>query len=109
MPTEDEIQAITEARKNDPDIPLGTAEEFLYALSNVPQLVSRLRLWRFMYSFQVFEEVILPHYVFSNLPCIYSITHPYKHVHMQAYTCTHMHRRTDTHTHQMHKFMMHRF
>ena len=61
MPTKDEVQAITEALKNDPDIPLGTAKEFLYTLHNVPQLESRLRLWRFMYSFRIFEEVILPH------------------------------------------------
>ena len=57
MPTEDEIQSIIEARKNDPDLPLGTAEEFLYTLSNVPQLESRLRLWKFNYSFRAFEEV----------------------------------------------------
>ena len=57
MPTEDEVQSIIEARKNDPDIPLGTAEEFLYTLSNVPQLESRLRLWKFNYSFRAFEEV----------------------------------------------------
>ena len=67
MPTEDEIQSIIEARKNDPDIPLGTAEEFLYTLSNVPQLESRLRLWKFNYSFRAFEEVILPHYVCTHM------------------------------------------
>ena len=57
MPTEDETQAIVEARKSEPDIPLGAAEEFLYIMSSVPQLESRLKLWKFNYSFKVFEEV----------------------------------------------------
>jgi len=66
MPTEDETQAIVQARKSEPDIPLGAAEEFLYIMSSVPQLESRLKLWKFNYSFKVFEEVRQTYILLGN-------------------------------------------
>ena len=57
MPTEEERSQIQEARANNPDVPLGPAEEFLYTLSSIPELHARLSLWRFNFVFHSVEEV----------------------------------------------------
>ena len=47
LPTEEEVSRIQEAQEAQPDIPLGTAEQFLLTLASVSGLEARLRLWAF--------------------------------------------------------------
>ena len=56
-PTKDEEDQIRDARAENPNLPLGPAEEFLYTLSTIPELKARLSLWKFRFSFKAFEEV----------------------------------------------------
>lgn len=58
MPTEEERTQIQEKHAERPDLPLGTAEDFLYTLSSVSELEARLSLWKFEYAFQSSEEEI---------------------------------------------------
>lgn len=71
-PTKDEEDQIRDARAENPNLPLGPAEEFLYTLSTIPELKARLSLWKFRFSFKAFEEVSPP-------------THP--HYHTNPHTC----------------------
>ncbi|XP_040573473.1 uncharacterized protein Fhos isoform X2 [Lepeophtheirus salmonis] len=56
LPTQDETERIQEAREAQPDIPLGTAEQFLLTLSSISGLEARLRLWSFKMEFEVIEK-----------------------------------------------------
>jgi hypothetical protein len=58
LPTEDEILRIQEAQEVQPDIPLGTAEQFLLTLASVNGLESRLRLWAFKVEFEIVEKEV---------------------------------------------------
>ena len=56
IPTEEEINSITEAKLNSPDLPLGTAESFLLILSQIPALEQRLKFWTFKIDFDSLEK-----------------------------------------------------
>jgi len=58
MPTEDEISAIKEAQKENSEIPLGTAEQFLIIMDSIPRLECRLKLWAFKVDFKAMEKDI---------------------------------------------------
>ena len=58
LPTEEETTRINEAQEAQPDIPLGTAEQFLQTLSTISCLESRLRLWSFKMEFEVIEKEV---------------------------------------------------
>ena len=56
MPCEEEITAIKDAQKENPeDIPLGTAEQFLLLLNSISGLEFRLKLWAFKVDFKAME------------------------------------------------------
>ncbi|XP_077568744.1 FH1/FH2 domain-containing protein 1-like isoform X2 [Stigmatopora nigra] len=57
-PTEEEKQKIREARSANPDVPLGTAEEFLSGLASVSALTPRLQLWSFKLNYEALEKEI---------------------------------------------------
>lgn len=57
MPTMEEIERIHERQAENPDTPLGTAEQFLLSLSDIDCLLERLRLWLFMLDYQNLEKV----------------------------------------------------
>lgn len=57
MPTLEEIERIHERQAENPDTPLGTAEQFLLSLSDIDCLLERLRLWLFMLDYQNLEKV----------------------------------------------------
>lgn len=57
IPTEEEKSKILEAQMANPDIPLGTAEQFLLTLSSISELHSRLSLWLFKLDYEVIESV----------------------------------------------------
>lgn len=57
LPTEDEKAKIAEAQMSNPDIPLGTAEQFLLTLSSISELEPRLRLWAFRLDYETMERV----------------------------------------------------
>ncbi len=56
-PTDEEKQKIQEAQLANPDIPLGTAEQFLLALSSISGLTARLQLWAFKLNYETLEKV----------------------------------------------------
>jgi hypothetical protein len=58
LPTEEETTRIAEAQEAQPDIPLGTAEQFLQTLSSISCLEARLRVWSFKMEFEVIEKEV---------------------------------------------------
>ncbi|XP_053472660.1 FH1/FH2 domain-containing protein 1 isoform X2 [Ictalurus furcatus] len=58
IPTEEEKQRIQEAQLANPDIPLGTAEQFLLTLSSISGLTARLQLWAFKLNYESLEKEI---------------------------------------------------
>ncbi|XP_023646104.2 FH1/FH2 domain-containing protein 1 isoform X1 [Paramormyrops kingsleyae] len=58
MPTEEEKQKIQEAQLANPDMPLGTAEQFLLALSSISALGARLQLWAFKLNYETLEKEV---------------------------------------------------
>ena len=58
LPTEDEVGRIQEAQEAQPEVPLGTAEQFLLTLASVGGLEARLRLWAFKMEFEVIEREV---------------------------------------------------
>lgn len=57
IPTEEEKQKIQEAQLVNPDIPLGSAEQFLLTLSSITELSARLQLWAFKMDYELIEKV----------------------------------------------------
>jgi Formin Homology 2 Domain len=57
MPSEEEKTKIMEAQMATPDIPLGTAEQFLLTLSSITELEARLKLWAFKLDYETVESV----------------------------------------------------
>ncbi|KAL8588249.1 hypothetical protein ACOMHN_057967 [Nucella lapillus] len=58
IPTEEEKAKILEAQMANPDIPLGTAEQFLLTLSSVFELEARLHLWLFKLDYETLEQEV---------------------------------------------------
>ncbi|XP_048402593.1 FH1/FH2 domain-containing protein 1 isoform X2 [Stegostoma tigrinum] len=58
VPTEEEKQKIQEAQLANPDIPLGTAEQFLLTLSSINGITARLQLWAFKLDYEFMEKEI---------------------------------------------------
>lgn len=57
IPTEEEKQKIQEAQLANPDVPLGSAEQFLLTLSSISELSARLQLWAFKMDYEIVEKV----------------------------------------------------
>ncbi|KAG9341981.1 hypothetical protein JZ751_018298 [Albula glossodonta] len=57
-PTEEEKQKIQEAQLANPDVPLGTAEQFLLTLASISGLTARLQLWAFKLNYETMEKEI---------------------------------------------------
>ncbi|XP_075939274.1 FH1/FH2 domain-containing protein 1 [Anarhichas minor] len=57
-PTEEEKQKIQDAQLANPDIPLGTAEQFLLSLGSISALTPRLQLWAFKLNYEALEKEI---------------------------------------------------
>ncbi|KAM9508502.1 FH1/FH2 domain-containing protein 1 isoform 1-T1 [Guaruba guarouba] len=58
VPTEEEKQKIQEAQLANPDVPLGSAEQFLLSLSSISDLTARLQLWAFKLDYESLEQEI---------------------------------------------------
>ncbi|XP_029464641.1 FH1/FH2 domain-containing protein 1 isoform X2 [Rhinatrema bivittatum] len=58
VPTEEEKQKIQEAQIANPDVPLGSAEQFLLTLSSISGLKDRLQLWAFKLDYDGMEKEI---------------------------------------------------
>uniref|UniRef100_A0A8C9QV17 FH1/FH2 domain-containing protein 3-like n=1 Tax=Scleropages formosus TaxID=113540 RepID=A0A8C9QV17_SCLFO len=58
IPTEEEKQKIQEAQLANPDVPLGSAEQFLLTLSSISELSARLQLWAFKMDYEVMEKEV---------------------------------------------------
>lgn len=59
-PTEEEKQKIQEAQLANPDLPLGSAEQFLLSLASIHALIPRLQLWAFKLNYEALEKVRNP-------------------------------------------------
>lgn len=57
IPTEEEKQKIQEAQLANPEVPLGSAEQFLLMLSSISELSARLHLWAFKMDYETTEKV----------------------------------------------------
>jgi len=57
MPTDEEKTKIREVQLENPDIPLGPAENFLLTIGSIAELQARLRLWAFTLDFNGIETV----------------------------------------------------
>ncbi|XP_050308559.1 LOW QUALITY PROTEIN: uncharacterized protein LOC126744971 [Anthonomus grandis grandis] len=58
LPTEEERTKIQEAQAANPDVPLGSAEQFLLTLASISELPARLKLWAFKLDFENSEREI---------------------------------------------------
>ncbi|XP_077383495.1 FH1/FH2 domain-containing protein 3 isoform X2 [Festucalex cinctus] len=58
IPTEEEKQRIQEAQLLNPEIPLGSAEQFLLILSSISELSARLHLWAFKMDYELIEKEV---------------------------------------------------
>uniref|UniRef100_A0A1A8DY10 Formin homology 2 domain containing 3 n=1 Tax=Nothobranchius kadleci TaxID=1051664 RepID=A0A1A8DY10_NOTKA len=58
IPTEEEKQKIQEAQMVNPDVPLGSAEQFLITLSSISELSARLQLWAFKMDYEATEKEV---------------------------------------------------
>ncbi|XP_045881348.1 FH1/FH2 domain-containing protein 3 isoform X3 [Meles meles] len=58
IPTEEEKQKIQEAQLANPDVPLGSAEQFLLTLSSINELSARLHLWAFKMDYETTEKEV---------------------------------------------------
>lgn len=69
LPTEEERSKIQEAQVANPDMPLGSAEQFLLTLASITELPARLKLWAFKLDFENSEKVGHNH-TYSVLNCL---------------------------------------
>ncbi|WKX89466.1 hypothetical protein Q1695_008818 [Nippostrongylus brasiliensis] len=58
MPTAKEVEEIQEKQMENPDMALGTAEQFMLMLSKIPCLLERLKLWIFTLDYKTMEKDI---------------------------------------------------
>lgn len=58
IPTEEEKLKIQEAQLASPDVPLGSAEQFLLTLASISALAARLQLWSFKLNYEATEKDI---------------------------------------------------
>ncbi|XP_056278049.1 FH1/FH2 domain-containing protein 3-like isoform X6 [Pseudoliparis swirei] len=58
IPTEEEKQKIQEAQLASPDVPLGSAEQFLLTLSSISELSARLQLWAFKMDYETTQKEV---------------------------------------------------
>lgn len=57
LPTEEERLRIQDAQSANPELPLGSAEQFLLTLASITELEARLKLWAFKLDFENSERV----------------------------------------------------
>ncbi|XP_051019588.1 FH1/FH2 domain-containing protein 3 isoform X3 [Acomys russatus] len=58
IPSEEEKQKIQEAQLANPEVPLGSAEQFLLTLSSISELSARLHLWAFKMDYETTEKEV---------------------------------------------------
>jgi len=58
QPTPEEKTQIQEAQLANPDIPLGTAEQFLLTMGSLSELAPRLHLWLFKLDYDQLEKEV---------------------------------------------------
>ncbi|XP_075229398.1 formin homology 2 domain containing isoform X2 [Lycorma delicatula] len=58
LPSEEERSKIQEAQATNPDLPLGSAEQFLLTLASISELAARLKLWAFKLDYENCEKEI---------------------------------------------------
>ena len=57
LPSDEEKRNIQEAALSNPELPLGSAEQFLMMLASISELPARLKLWLFKLDFENMEKV----------------------------------------------------
>lgn len=67
VPTDEEKTKIQEAQMSNPDLPLGSAEQFLLTLCSISELSARLNLWAFKLDYESIESVRHLIYLFLSI------------------------------------------
>ena len=57
LPSDEEISKINEAQVANPELPLGSAENFLLTLGSISEIAARLKLWVFKLDYDNMEKV----------------------------------------------------
>lgn len=57
LPSDEERAKIQEAQATNPEVPLGSAEQFLLTLASITELGARLKLWLFKSDYENMEKV----------------------------------------------------
>ena len=65
LPTDEERAKIQEAQFANPEIPLGSAEQFLLTLASISELTARLKLWAFKLDYENLEKVRNYHHLLN--------------------------------------------
>lgn len=71
LPTPEEKQKIQEAAICNPELPLGSAEQFLMMLSSISELPARLKLWIFKLDYDNMEKVRKRFCTFFSYPLLF--------------------------------------
>ncbi|CAH1269290.1 FHOD3 [Branchiostoma lanceolatum] len=58
IPSDEEKTRIQEAQMQNPDTPLGAAEQFLLTLSSISELTARLNFWAFKLDYETMEQEV---------------------------------------------------
>ncbi|XP_078688915.1 FH1/FH2 domain-containing protein 3-like isoform X6 [Branchiostoma floridae x Branchiostoma belcheri] len=58
IPSDEEKTKIQEAQMQNPDTPLGAAEQFLLTLSSISELTARLNFWAFKLDYETMEQEV---------------------------------------------------
>lgn len=72
VPTDEEKTKIQEAQMSNPDLPLGSAEQFLLTLCSISELSARLNLWAFKLDYESIESVRHLIYLFFEYFSVYN-------------------------------------
>lgn len=67
VPSAEERQKIVDAQVQNPDVPLGNAEQLLLTMSSISELEARLQLWAFKLDYDTNEKVKYLHNVLGRL------------------------------------------
>lgn len=70
LPTAEEKHKIQEAAISNPELPLGSAEQFLMMLASISELPARLSLWIFKLDYENMEKVRLLYLLQLRCNCI---------------------------------------
>lgn len=73
LPSPEEKQKIQEVAIANPEVPLGSAEQFLMMLSTISELPARLKLWLFKLDYEIMEKVGALFFILTSIVSIFGL------------------------------------